>query len=56
MIGIIRRTAINPQNAFTADKIRFVPYFKELQISWTANDAMSLGLESFVDEYLPKIQ
>jgi hypothetical protein len=45
-----------PQNAFIADKIRFLPQFKKLQIGWTAYSAMSEGAEHFVDEYLPIIR
>jgi hypothetical protein len=43
-------------NGFTADLIRFVPYFQKLQVSWTASAPKSEGVEKFVDEYLPKIR
>lgn len=56
MLNVIKKTAISPQNAKSVFKIRFVPYFKELQLSWTANSAMSLGMEEFIDEYLPIIR
>uniref|UniRef100_A0A915EFD1 Uncharacterized protein n=1 Tax=Ditylenchus dipsaci TaxID=166011 RepID=A0A915EFD1_9BILA len=41
-----------PQNEHTADLIRFVPHFRELQLSWTAGAAMSDGMEKFVEEFL----
>lgn len=43
-------------NGFTSELIRFVPYFKQLQITWTSCAPMSAGMEKFVDDYLPKIR
>lgn len=45
-----------PQNAAIVEKIRFVPHFKELKLSWTASALMSEGMEKFVEEYLPIIR
>jgi hypothetical protein len=43
-------------NGFTADTIRFVPFFEQLRVSWTTCSPMSAGMEKFVDEYFPKIK
>uniref|UniRef100_A0A914ZRM9 Ribosomal protein/NADH dehydrogenase domain-containing protein n=1 Tax=Parascaris univalens TaxID=6257 RepID=A0A914ZRM9_PARUN len=50
------RRGMQPQNAFTATTIRFVPHFESLRISWTHNSLMSEGVERFIDEFLPIIR
>ena len=47
---------VEPKNGFTVEQIRFCPNFRAIQVSWTANAAMSEGAEQFVDEFLPIIQ
>uniref|UniRef100_A0A914HY16 Ribosomal protein/NADH dehydrogenase domain-containing protein n=1 Tax=Globodera rostochiensis TaxID=31243 RepID=A0A914HY16_GLORO len=46
----------SPQIGFIVDRIRFVPHFEQLSVSWTANSPMSEGVERFVKEYWPIIR
>lgn len=45
-----------PQNAKTAELIKFVPKFRQLYLGWTAFAPISKGVEQFVEEYLPVIR
>ncbi|KAI1718390.1 putative 19.4 kDa protein T09A5.5 in chromosome III [Ditylenchus destructor] len=54
-LALLRKFKV-PQNAWTAETIRFPAHFKELRLSWTANALPSQGMEKFVDEHLPIIR
>ncbi|MFH4973341.1 hypothetical protein AB6A40_000050 [Gnathostoma spinigerum] len=55
MSAIVGKAMI-PQNLAVVEKIRFVPHFVSLRISWTHNSLASQGVERFVDEMLPRIR
>ncbi|KAL3102063.1 hypothetical protein niasHS_003472 [Heterodera schachtii] len=46
----------SPQIGFVAGRIRFVPHFEKLAVSWSANSPKSEGAERFVKEFWPIIR
>lgn len=47
---------MQPQNAKSAELIRFVPHLLRLRIVWGHNRLKSEGVETFVHEFLPIIR
>ncbi len=43
-------------NSFTAETIRFVPYFQSLVLVWQRNHPKSAGVDDFIEQFLPAIR